>query len=72
MRSILTVVSHHHNFDEVFYKAILYFTMVCHRASSIRSDYDNNVTWVPTSFTLSLITRMPGLFSEKKKKDEKV
>lgn len=67
MQAILIKASHHCNFDDLFYKAIIYFTMVCHRASSIRSDYDNNVTWVPTSFTLSLIACMPGLFRKKKK-----
>lgn len=71
MQAILTKASHHCNFDDLFYKAIIYFTMVCHRASSIRSDYDNNVTWVLTSFTLSLIACMPGLFRKKKKKKMK-
>ena len=67
-QAVLTIASHHHNFDEVLNAAILYFTTVCHRASSIRSDYDNNVTWVPTSFTLSLINCGPGLLRKKKKK----
>lgn len=67
-QAILIIASHHPKFDELFYKASLHFTMVCHRATSIRSGYDNNNTWVPTSFTLYLITCMPKLFRGKKKK----